>query len=200
MGIVKTPFECELSASADEGRVAHLLGATLQRIREKKRWSQALLARAAGVSPDHLSDIENGRCPVSVDWLMRVLRALETHPRQFFLHEQLKSLRQGARSGPRPRDSRKPNVADLAHFPYLQLMGERLRFERNRRLTKDGLTQQELASRVGIPASHLSRIECGRARPSVTLILSLLKIMAIDPAKFFGEVSLPFAHSETPRF
>ena len=43
------------------------------------------------------------------------------------------------------------------------------------------LTQHELAEKLGIQASHVSFIESGRRKPSLTLIARLAAILKLDP-------------------
>lgn len=45
---------------------------------------------------------------------------------------------------------------------------------------KEGLTQQELSSKVEISRNYLSDIECGRYLPSVPKLLSLSSELKID--------------------
>jgi len=76
-----------------------------------------------------------------------------------------------------------PNVKDV---------GARLRALRKER----GMTQSELAERVGIQQSDLSRMEKGEYRVSINNLFKLLKVFGLQLAEFFGEQ--PLASASAP--
>lgn len=53
-------------------------GAVLRRRREAGEWSLADIARSAGLSIGHLSEVERGRKDISTDRLVALARALDT--------------------------------------------------------------------------------------------------------------------------
>ncbi len=67
--------------------------------------------------------------------------------------------------------------------PQVQLIGRKLRTLRK----KQRLTQAELALRVGIHQSDLSRMERGEYRVSLDTLLRLLTEFQVGIGEFFGE-------------
>lgn len=59
----------------------------------------------------------------------------------------------------------------------VQLFGENVRRER----LALGLTQQELAGRLGMERSYLSELERGRRNPTVRVLGSLAQALDIEP-------------------
>lgn len=51
-----------------------------------------------------------------------------------------------------------------------------------------GLTQAELADRVHVSQSHLSRVERGLRRPGGTLRARIAAVLAVNPTSLFPEV------------
>ncbi len=64
-----------------------------------------------------------------------------------------------------------------------QIVGTNVRLTRERR----GLTQEDLASAAEIDVSYLSRIERGKANPSVELLGKLAKALGTTPAALLTE-------------
>lgn len=58
-----------------------------------------------------------------------------------------------------------------------ETFGERIRRER----LKLGLTQRQLADRVGVSVPHISKLESDRDRPSDDLIVRLARVFKVDP-------------------
>lgn len=48
-----------------------------------------------------------------------------------------------------------------------------------------GLTQEQLAEKVGVVRQTISEIECGRKKPSVQLAIKLGKVLKIKWTNFF---------------
>ncbi len=65
-----------------------------------------------------------------------------------------------------------------------QRFGANLAKARERR----GLSQSQLARKVEVVDSYISRIETGRAQPSFRLIIGLARQLDIPPAELFAEV------------
>jgi transcriptional regulator with XRE-family HTH domain len=61
------------------------LGAILRRRREANEWSLADIARGAGISTAHLSEVERGRKDISTDRLVLLARALDTTVGELYL-------------------------------------------------------------------------------------------------------------------
>jgi transcriptional regulator with XRE-family HTH domain len=50
---------------------------------------------------------------------------------------------------------------------------------------KRRLTQDELSQRVGIDRTHLSKIETGKVKPSLSLLERIAKELGVAPRNFF---------------
>lgn len=50
-----------------------------------------------------------------------------------------------------------------------------------------GLTQASLSQRTGLFRTHLSRIECGTANPTLTAIVSIAKALEVQPGILLGD-------------
>ncbi|MDE6139123.1 MAG: helix-turn-helix domain-containing protein, partial [Candidatus Gastranaerophilales bacterium] len=61
------------------------------------------------------------------------------------------------------------------------LLGKRIREYRQ----KHGLTQFQLAEKLGIDDKHLSRIELGKNMPQATVIAKLAEVFNIEPKHLF---------------
>jgi len=64
------------------------------------------------------------------------------------------------------------------------LLGRRVRTERLAR----HLTQQELADLAGLDTAHLSRIESGKAVPSINMVKKLADALGLRIAEMFSDV------------
>jgi transcriptional regulator with XRE-family HTH domain len=89
------------------------LGRTLQLLREERGWSQADLARKAGIGKSQLSKYENSKEQPRLDSLEKILAALAVRYIDFFttitfLDEQLERL-----SSPSPPEVSVPQVSGL---------------------------------------------------------------------------------------
>lgn len=56
-----------------------------------------------------------------------------------------------------------------------------------------GIRQFDLASRVGITEQHLSRIECGRSKPTGALLARIAAVLEVNPAELEGNVEAEIA-------
>ena len=76
----------------------------------------------------------------------------------------------------------------------LSFIGERLRSIRKSR----GLSQQEVAERMGLPQSNLSRIENGKQRLNLTVLAGILTIYQMSLDDFFSgqDASRPIGERE----
>ena len=54
-----------------------------------------------------------------------------------------------------------------------------------------GLTQKELAEKVGLHYLTISRIEQGRMMPSAPRLQAISDVLSIEPARLFGAGALP---------
>jgi transcriptional regulator with XRE-family HTH domain len=52
-----------------------------------------------------------------------------------------------------------------------------------------GITQATLSERSGLFRTHVSRIECGTANPTLTAIVALAKALEVEPAVLLIEKS-----------
>lgn len=50
-----------------------------------------------------------------------------------------------------------------------------------------GITQATLSQRSGLFRTHVSRIECGTANPTLTAIVALAKALGVEPAVLLVE-------------
>lgn len=53
--------------------------------------------------------------------------------------------------------------------------------------TEKGLTQQELADKIGVVRQTISNIECGSMRPSVEVAKLISSVLEIDWTGFFDD-------------
>ncbi|RFO95326.1 XRE family transcriptional regulator [Rhodoferax lacus] len=53
-----------------------------------------------------------------------------------------------------------------------------------------GITQATLSQRSGLFRTHLSRIECGTANPTLTAIVAIAVALEVDPAMLLKESAL----------
>ena len=54
-----------------------------------------------------------------------------------------------------------------------------------------GMTQEDLAERCGLFRTYLSRIETGRANPTLTMIYALATSLGVAVPAFFGATAEP---------
>ena len=83
------------------------------------------------------------------------------------------------RYGGRDRISTKSKLAG-----ELVILGEVLARARERA----GLKQSDVAARLGLPASYLSKIESGTRRLDVVELIRIAEAMNVDPAELIREV------------
>jgi transcriptional regulator with XRE-family HTH domain len=50
-----------------------------------------------------------------------------------------------------------------------------------------GMTQEQLSEKLDVNQSHLSNIECGRAHPSLTMLMNLANILRCNIDAFLDE-------------
>ena len=60
------------------------VGVRIRALRTKRRWSQAMLADHAGITREHLSELERGKKEPGILILDRIVQALDLSLRQFF--------------------------------------------------------------------------------------------------------------------
>ena len=78
-------------------------------------------------------------------------------------------------------------TADHAAVPlsHCQHFGRRIKEIR----AESGITQDELAERVGVFRTYMSRIETGAANPTLTVIHALADALSVDVTTLFEPVS-----------
>jgi HTH-type transcriptional regulator/antitoxin HipB len=84
-----------------------------------------------------------------------------------------------SRYGGADRVSTKAKLAD-----ELKILGEVLLRARE----KAGLKQSDLAARLGLPASYLSKIENGTRRLDVIELIQIAEAMGVDPGSLVREL------------
>jgi transcriptional regulator with XRE-family HTH domain len=82
-----------------------------------------------------------------------------------------------------------------AHAALMANIGERLREER----TRQGISQRELASRLGLSPSLISQIETGRSKPSVSTLYSIVTELRMSVDRLFEEPHGQTDEVRTPR-
>ena len=73
----------------------------------------------------------------------------------------------------------------MAHKQQVALIGQRIRSLRKDR----GLTQADLAGRIGIQQSDLCRMESGEYKVSLETLFKILKVFTMKVAEFFHEAA-----------
>ena len=89
------------------------------------------------------------------------------------------TIQKASRSGGQDRVSTKAKFAD-----ELVILGEVLARIRERA----GLRQGDVAARLGLPASHLSKVESGTRRLDVIEFVRLIEVMNLDVAEVMVEL------------
>jgi len=69
----------------DEKAICELLGASVRRLRRWNRWTQEALAEKTEVSPNFLSNIENGKVWVSPKTLAKMAEVFKVEPYELFM-------------------------------------------------------------------------------------------------------------------
>lgn len=85
-----------------------------------------------------------------------------------------------SRNGGRDRVSTKTKLAE-----ELGILGRVLAATRERA----GIKQSDLAARLDMPASYLSKIENGTRRLDVIELIQIAQAMGVDPGEIVGEVA-----------
>lgn len=67
-------------------------------------------------------------------------------------------------------------------FDDLRKLGLNIAYYRK----KNGLTQMQLAEKINISRTHMSRIETAECAPSVDVILKIAKILNVNPMDLFN--------------
>lgn len=62
-------------------------GANLKKLREAKKLTQEVLAERIGIGPTTLSKMENGKCFVTSDTIVNIIKALNIKPYELFLFD-----------------------------------------------------------------------------------------------------------------
>lgn len=85
-----------------------------------------------------------------------------------------------ARHGGRDRVSTKAKLAD-----ELSILGRILADTRE----QAGIKQSDLATRLGVPASYLSKVENGTRRLDVIELIQIAEAMEVDPGEIVRQVA-----------
>ena len=70
-----------------------------------------------------------------------------------------------------------PMLTTLIHADHAKLFGANLR----RLRSKDGWSQQSLATECGLYRTYISRLENGMANPTLSVIVTLAHHLGVDP-------------------
>lgn len=62
-----------------------------------------------------------------------------------------------------------------------KLLGKRIKYIRKQR----GLTQEQLAEKVGIGTPNISYIECGKFAPAIDTLEKIAKILHVEPYELY---------------
>lgn len=73
------------------------------------------------------------------------------------------------------------NVAQNLTMPEVETLGARIKRFRLQR----GMTQRDLAQRVGVGVPYISKIESGRERPGDEVLLAIAESLGDDPDELF---------------
>ena len=60
-----------------------------------------------------------------------------------------------------------------------------------------GLKQSDVAAKLGLPASYLSKIENGTRRLDVIELMQIAEAMEVDPAEIIREIEKELNHRDT---
>jgi transcriptional regulator with XRE-family HTH domain len=78
-------------SNMNEADLRNLLSLNIKRFRQRKGWSQAILAEKMSISTNYLSDIETGRGWVSPSSLVKLANALEIEVFELFKSQEIVS-------------------------------------------------------------------------------------------------------------
>ena len=62
-----------------------IIGEAVLKYRRRAKLSQEALAEKADIHPNYVGRIERGECSATVEILIRIAKALNTHPHKLFL-------------------------------------------------------------------------------------------------------------------
>jgi len=71
----------------------------------------------------------------------------------------------------------------MGHLPLSEVLGAQVKRLRH----QAGMTQADLSERSGLFRTHLSRIECGSANPSLDAIVAIARALDTNPGALFLE-------------
>lgn len=74
-------------------------------------------------------------------------------------------------------------------MPIPELIGGRVRAARQR----EGMSQAELAQRIGVTRSAVSHLEAGHRDTTVTRLAAIVRVLPVDLSDVFGRVQAPAA-------
>ena len=158
------------------------LGQAIRRERDRLEFTQESFAHHVGLDRGYMGRVERGEHNLTFLKLIVVLQGLRADPAAFFrdIHPRPHEPR-GMRKGKLLKRSLS-NLDDSS-----RMLGEAVACDRE----LAGLTQQELAQRVGLARSYVTGLECGKRNPTFTQLMRILDGLAIEPAEFFLHFPLP---------
>lgn len=77
----------------------------------------------------------------------------------------------------------------MGRLPLNEVLGAKIKRLRQ----QAGITQATLSLRSGLFRTHLSRIECGTANPTLAAIVSIANALEVDPCVLLRESAMELA-------
>ncbi len=77
----------------------------------------------------------------------------------------------------------------MGRLPLNEVLGAKIKRLRQ----QAGITQATLSLRSGLFRTHLSRIECGTANPTLAAIVSIANALEVDPGVLLRESAMELA-------
>ena len=77
----------------------------------------------------------------------------------------------------------------MGRLPLNEVLGAKIKRLRQ----QAGITQATLSQRSGLFRTHLSRIECGTANPTLAAIVSIANALEVDPGVLLRESAMELA-------
>jgi transcriptional regulator with XRE-family HTH domain len=150
-----------------------MLARRVRQLRMSRRWTLEVAAEQMGLDIKHLQKVEAGTVNVTLVTLSRIAKGLGVGVGDLF--------------EPAPKPPPKPPAPNPVPAPAtgdrLQALGRRVGHLRRQR----GLTQTELAERVGVAPSLITRLENGRSRRCpVSVVLDIADELGVGADALVG--------------
>ncbi len=160
-------------ASEDVGQSSSVsIGERLRQVRMLKGLSQVALAREIGVSYQQLQKYEKGLNRLSVPRLLDISKVLKVDVSVIARPDEPIALTETAI----------PERDLAAHDGALEQLGPRLRLLRE----YCGLTQGELASRIGVSHQQVQKYESGKNQISLPRLMEISRVLGVDVKAIIG--------------